>query len=73
MSCAFLSDGTRAVTASEDNTAWLWDAATGALQATLKGHTRWVGSYAFSSDGTRVVTASHDKTALLRGAAMGAL
>ena len=57
---------------SLDKTARLWDAATGALQTTLEGHTDNVTSCAFSGDGTRVVTASDDKTARLCDAKTGA-
>ena len=60
------------VTASEDNTARVWDAATGAAIAVLKGHEDRVNSAAFSPDGTRVVTASDDKTARVWDAATGA-
>ena len=59
-SAAFSPDGTRVVTASNDNTARVWDAATGAGLAELKGHGGIVNSAAFSTDGTRVVTASND-------------
>ena len=38
-SAAFSPDGTRVVTASADQTARLWDAATGKALATLEGHT----------------------------------
>lgn len=37
---AFSQDGTRILTGSADNTARLWDAATGKLVATLAGHAR---------------------------------
>jgi hypothetical protein len=70
-SAAFSPDGTRIVTASSDNTARLWDAATGRAIATLKGHADRVLSAAFSPDGTRVITASGDKTARLWDAASG--
>ena len=60
------------VTASYDRTARVWDAATGAEIAVLKGHEDGVNSAAFSPDGTRVVTASNDKTARLWDAATGA-
>jgi WD40 repeat protein len=70
---AFSPDGTRVVTASDDNTARLWDANTGATLATLLGHTNEVNSAAFSSDGTRVVTASRDGTARVWDAKTGAL
>jgi hypothetical protein len=67
LSAAFSPDGTRVVTASSDNTARLWDAATGTEIAVLRGrgHEHAVLSAAFSPDGTRVVTASDDNTARL--------
>jgi WD40 repeat protein/serine/threonine protein kinase len=55
-------DGTRVVTASLDNTARVWDAATGALLAVLSGHTAGLSYAAYSPDGSRIVTASRDKT-----------
>ena len=63
-SAAFSPDGKRIVTASEDKTARLWDAATGKpIGEPLKGHEKAVSSAAFSPDGKRIVTASMDKTA----------
>jgi WD40 repeat protein len=59
------------VTASDDDTARLWDAASGKALVTLKGHTLSVSSAAFSPDGMRVVTASDDDTARLWDAASG--
>jgi hypothetical protein len=72
-SAAFSPDGTPVVTASVDNTARLWDAATGKQIAVLRGHEDNVQSAVFSPDGTRVVTACADKTARLWDAATGAL
>ena len=62
LSAAFSPDGLRIVTASDDSTARVWDAATGKPIATLSGHSGRVGSAAFSRDGLRIVTASYDKT-----------
>jgi hypothetical protein len=59
------------VTASSDNTARIWDAATGKQIAPLEGHTNWVLSAAFSPDGARIVTASFDNTARIWDAATG--
>ncbi len=73
LSAAFSPDGFRVVTASADKTARVWDAATGAVLATLSGHGDWVNSAAFSPDGSRVVTASFDNTARVWDAATGAV
>ena len=65
---AFSPDGAQILTASADNTAKLWDAASGKLIVSF-GHqdtVRWAG---FSSDGARILTASADKTAKLWDAA----
>ena len=70
-SAAFSPDGTRIVTASEDNTARVWDAATGKEIAVLRGHARSLRSAAFSPDGSRIVTASADQTARIWDAATG--
>ena len=48
------------VTASDDRTARLWDAASGQALAVLPGHEGPVWSAAFSPDGAKVVTASSD-------------
>ena len=61
------------VTASWDQTARVWDAASGKLIARLDGHAGPVYSAAFSPDATRVVTASEDKTARVWDAASGKL
>ena len=70
-SAAFSPDGARIVTASDDGTARLWDAATGKEIAVLRGHEGYVRSAAFSPDGARIVTASDDRTARLWDAATG--
>ncbi len=72
-SAAFSPDSTRLVTASDDGTTRVWNAADGQLIAELKGHTGDVNSAAFSPDGTRLVTASRDQTARVWNAADGSL
>ena len=68
---AFSPDGARVVTASDDETARIWDSTTGKTGAILSGHAGWVESAAFSPDGQRVVTASDDKTARIWNAETG--
>jgi len=64
-SAEFSPDGSRIVTASLDQTALIWDSATGKELHTLSGHERDVLSAEFSPDGSRIVTASKDGTALI--------
>jgi energy-coupling factor transporter ATP-binding protein EcfA2 len=51
-SAAFSPDGSRIVTASEDKTARIWDAASAKQIAVLRGHDDRVSSAAFSPDGS---------------------
>ena len=53
----------KALTASYDKTAKIWDCSTGECKQTLSGHRDHVISAVFSGDGSTVLTASHDKTA----------
>ena len=69
---AFSPDGSRAVTASDDRTAWIWSTATGERTAPPLAHRDAVVSAVFSPDGTRVATASADGTARVWDAATGA-
>jgi WD40 repeat protein len=61
----FSPDGQRVVTASQDSTARIWDAATGQPIGEALKHQDAVSSAHFSPDGQRVLTASKDKTAQL--------
>lgn len=70
-SAAFSPDGSRIVTASEDGTVRIWNAATATQIKVLLGHQGWVTSAAFSPDGSRIVTASYDNTARIWDAASG--
>jgi WD40 repeat protein len=72
LGAAFSPDGERVVTASDDKTALLWDAKTGAKLALLQGHGGSVYAAGFSPDGARIVTASADNTARLWDAKSGA-
>ncbi|MEH2321845.1 nSTAND1 domain-containing NTPase, partial [Nostoc sp.] len=70
-SVAFSPDGKTIVSASDDKTVKLWDAATGKEISTLKGHSDAVISVAFSPDGKTIASASRDKTVKLWDAATG--
>jgi WD40 repeat protein len=64
--CALtLSDDSKAMIASSDNTARLWDVATCREIAVLRGHEDSVTAGVFSRDGNVVLTTSLDKTARL--------
>jgi hypothetical protein len=71
LSAVFSFDGGRVLTTSADQTARLWEAASGKELAVLRGHEDRVSSAVFSVDGARVLTVSEDETARLWEAASG--
>ena len=62
-SAAYSPDGRWIVTASDDETARVWEAESGQQKMVLEGHTDAVLSAAYSPDGQWIVTASYDGTA----------
>jgi WD40 repeat protein/tRNA A-37 threonylcarbamoyl transferase component Bud32 len=68
----FSPDGQWVVTASDDNTARVWNAVTGELRFPMPlRHSYHIYRATFSPDGHRIVTASGDKTAKVWDAATG--
>ena len=66
-------DGSRLVTASDDNTAIVWDIGAAAPVTTLRGHTAGLTTARFSANGARVVTAGFDATARVWNTGTGKL
>ncbi len=70
-SAAYSPDGEHIVTASDDQTARIWDVTTWQEVRTLNGHAAAVYSAAYSPNGKFVVTASEDRTARIWDAVSG--
>ena len=70
-SAQFSPDGQRIVTASQDNTARVWDAQHGQPLTEPLKHNAEVNSAQFSPDGQRIVTGSLDNTARVWDAQTG--
>jgi WD40 repeat protein len=68
---SFSRDGTRVVTASQDQTARIWSVTTGEQLLVLRGHSGGVRTAIFSPDGKAVLTAGDDPTARLWDAESG--
>ena len=71
MGAAFNGDESRILTWSADNTARLWDAATGQEVVAPLRHEGLVWGAAFNGDESRILTWSADNTARLWDAATG--
>ncbi len=73
-SASFSPDSSRIVTGSNDETAKVWDAKSGAVVLTLEraGGANIVTSASFSPDGSRIVTVDNDNTAKVWDAMSGA-
>jgi WD40 repeat protein/DNA-binding winged helix-turn-helix (wHTH) protein len=73
LNAVFSPDGQRILTASEDNTARMWNTADGRLLAVLSGHLDRVHCAIFSPEGQRILTTSDDHTARIWNTADGTL
>ncbi len=68
---AFSADGTRILTGGLARAADLWDARTGLLLRSFRGHSRTIRCVAFYPDGRHVVTGSEDNSAKIWEVATG--
>ena len=72
-SVSFSPDGSTLASGADDGTVKLWDVATGAMIATLEGHTDGVTSVSFSPDGSTLASGADDGTVKLWDVATGAM
>jgi WD40 repeat protein len=69
--CAFSSDGSTIITASDDGTLKIWDASSGIERFSLIGHTSRITAWAFSFDKQSIVSADKDGTLKVWDASSG--
>jgi WD40 repeat protein len=70
-SAAWSPDGAFVLAAAKDDTARVWNAASGELVHTLRGHGNYVTQALYSPDGRQIATSSSDQTLRLWDAASG--
>ena len=68
LSVPFSPDGRQLLSGSYDNTARLWDIATGNELQAFKGHSWWVWAAEFSPDGNRITAGQDGKAIVWEGA-----
>ena len=65
LAVAFSPNGRQLITASEDHTAMVWNAADGQAIWTLRGHPDRVVNALFSPDGRRIITVDQNNAAIV--------